>query len=81
MIFFTKAIMASEFPHVSSKPSVSFIFIRPFSKHSIAKAIVDPVDIVSIAARLHKSLISSIESKSLLRRSAPNEQQVSYSGR
>ena len=81
IIIFTNSIIAFEFPHVSSSPPVSFTLISPFSKHSIAKAIVAPVEMVSIAARLHNSLISKIDNKSLLRRRAPKEQQVSYSGR
>ena len=81
MIFLTNSTIALELPHVSSKPSVSSVVKIPFSKHSIAKATVAPVDIVSIAALLHSSFISNIDNRSSLSRRAPKEQHVSYSGR
>ncbi len=73
-------MIALWFPQVSSIPSVSFSPIIPFSKHSIAKAMVQPVDMVSRPWRLQISLATIIESGSLFRHMLPNAPIVSYSG-
>ena len=41
--------IASTLPNLTSSPPVSFRVNRPFSKHSIAKAIAPPAEIVSSA--------------------------------
>ena len=62
-------------------PSVSFVVRMPFSKHSMAKAMAVPAEIVSRPARLQMSLAMAMASGLLLPHLTPKLAAVSYSGR
>ena len=54
--------------------------MRPFSKHSMAKAMQAPAEMVSTPWRLQMSLAKMSESRLSLQRLLPNMAMVSYSG-
>jgi hypothetical protein len=72
---------ADGLPQVRSRPSVSSFVRTPCSKHSIAKEIVAPVEMVSRPYSLHQWLIAIIASTSLEPVMRPKAPIVSYSGR
>ena len=65
-------------PQERSRPSVSPS--RPFSWHSMAKAMTAPAEIVSTPRRLQTSLAAAMDSRSSFRHSEPKAAAVSYSG-
>jgi len=80
IIFSRSAAMAAEFPHVSSRPSVSAFVRIPRSQHSIAKETVPPAEIESIPARFSISFMWKMLSRSAFMHCPPSARTVSYSG-
>ena len=78
-VFFTISTMEAAFPKERSMP-VSASVTRPFSKSSMAQAIVLPIVMVSIPSSLQRKLALVTAERSLIPQAAPNDQADSYSG-